>query len=129
VLDIVVHQNIRLSGVTASDILDSDNLPTVFYILDHVGVRNLSEPVKQFTNWDIFQSLSSDLISPRIEINSGVKADKAASDFTASIASAYRLSTNKITLSDINNDLPGLSHLLKHRNMLRNLRHETRDPA
>jgi endonuclease/exonuclease/phosphatase family metal-dependent hydrolase len=48
-LDIVVHQNIRLSGVTASDILDSDHLPIVFYILDHVKTRNLSEPVKQFT--------------------------------------------------------------------------------
>jgi hypothetical protein len=47
-------------------------------------------------------------------VQSGVEADKAARDFTASIASAYRLSTYKVTLSDINNDLTGLDHLLKH---------------
>jgi hypothetical protein len=93
VLDIVVHQNIRLSDVTVSDILDSDHLPIVFHVLDHVIIRNPSEPVEKFTDWERFQSLASDLISPRIEINSGEAADKAASDFTASIASAYRPST------------------------------------
>jgi hypothetical protein len=28
-------------------------------------------------------------------------------DYTVSIVSAYRLSTNKITLSDLNKDIPG----------------------
>jgi hypothetical protein len=106
VLDIAVHQNIRLSDVIASDILDSDHLPVVFYILDHVKTRNLSEPVEKFTDWEWFQSLASDLVSPRIEINSKVKADKSARDFTASIASAYKLSASMVTLSDLNNDLP-----------------------
>jgi hypothetical protein len=35
-LDIVVHKNVRLSGVIVSDILDSDHLPIVFHLLDHV---------------------------------------------------------------------------------------------
>jgi hypothetical protein len=98
VLDIVVHQNIRVSDAIVSDILDSDHLPIVLHILDHVKIRNLSEPIEKFADWDRFQSLVSELISPRIEINSEVEADKAARDFTASIASAYRLSTSKVTL-------------------------------
>jgi hypothetical protein len=92
-------------------------------------IRNLSEPVEKFTDWDRFQSLVSELISSRMEINSEVEADKAAYDFTASIASPYRLSTSKITLSDKNNDLPGLDRLLKHKQRLRKLWQETRDPA
>jgi hypothetical protein len=55
--DNVVHQNIRLPGVTASDILDSDHLPIIFYILNHGKVRNLSEPIEKFTDWERFQSL------------------------------------------------------------------------
>jgi hypothetical protein len=39
VLDIVVHLNIRLSVVIVSDILDSDNLPKLFHILDHFKIR------------------------------------------------------------------------------------------
>jgi hypothetical protein len=71
VLDIVAHQNIRVSDVIVSDILDSDHLPIISQILDHVNIRNLSEPTEKFTDWDRFQSLDSELISPRIEINSG----------------------------------------------------------
>jgi hypothetical protein len=95
-LDIVIHQNIRVSDVIVSDILDSDHLPIVFHILDHVKIRNFSEPIEKFTDLDRFQSLASDLISPRIEINSEVEADKVARDFTASVASAYRLATSKL---------------------------------
>jgi hypothetical protein len=79
VLDIVVHKNIRVSDVIVSDILDSDHLPIV---------KNLSEPIEKFTDWDRFQRLASELISPQVKINSGVEADKAAPDFTASLASA-----------------------------------------
>jgi hypothetical protein len=46
VLDIVVHQNIRVSDVIASDILDSEQLLVIFHILDHVKIRNLSDPIK-----------------------------------------------------------------------------------
>jgi hypothetical protein len=129
VLDIVVHQNIRLSDVSVSDILDSDHLPIIFHILELVKSRKLSEPVEKFTDWERFQSVASELISPKLEINSGVEADKAARDFTASIASAYRLSTSKITLSDMNNDIPGLDCLLKEKQRLRKLWQETRDPV
>jgi hypothetical protein len=43
ILDIVVHQNIGLSNVTVSNILDSDHLPIIFHILDHVKIRNISQ--------------------------------------------------------------------------------------
>jgi hypothetical protein len=59
----------------------------------------------------------------------GVEADKAARDFTASITSAYRLATSKVTLSDKNNEIPGPDLLLKHNRRLRKLWQETRDPA
>jgi hypothetical protein len=83
-LDIVVNMNVPLPKVTVSDILDSDHLPIVFYLLDHIRTRNLLER---------FQTLASELISSRIQINSEEAADKVACDFAASIASAYRLST------------------------------------
>jgi hypothetical protein len=98
----------------------SDYLPIIFHILDHVKIRNLSEPVEKFTDWDWFQSLASELMSPTIEINSVVEANKAACDFTACIATAYRLATSKVTLLDINNNIPGLDQLLKHKRRLKN---------
>jgi hypothetical protein len=100
VLDIAVHQNVRLSKVTVLDILDSDHLPIMFSILDHVKASEVSDPVENFTDWERFQSLASDLVSPKIQINSSTDADKAARDFAASIASGYRLSTRNITISD-----------------------------
>jgi hypothetical protein len=54
VLDIVVHQNIRVADVTVSDIFFSDHLHIIFHILDHVKIRNLSEPIEKFTDWDRF---------------------------------------------------------------------------
>jgi hypothetical protein len=108
VLDIVVHKNIRLSNGIVSDILDSYHLPIIIHILDHVRTKNVLAPLEKITDWERFQSLASNLILPRIEINSGVEADKMARAFTASIASVYRLLTSKITLSELNNDLPGL---------------------
>jgi hypothetical protein len=129
VLDIVVHKNIRLSNVIVSDILDSDHLPITFHIPDHVRTLNFSAPTEKFTDWERFQNLTSLLISPRIEINSGVEADKAACAFTASIASAYRLSTSKITLADLNSGLPGLDRLLKCKKRMRKLWQETKDPG
>jgi hypothetical protein len=101
VLDTVVHQNIRLLHVIVSDILDSDHLSIVFYVLDHVTTKKLLNPLEKFTDWERFQNLVSNLISPKIEINSGVEANKAAVELTASIASAYRLSTSKVKLSDL----------------------------
>jgi hypothetical protein len=78
VLDIVLHKNIRLSNVIVSDILDSDHLLIIFHILDHVRTKNVLTPFEKFTDLERFQSLASNLISPRIEIHSGAEADKAA---------------------------------------------------
>jgi hypothetical protein len=94
VLDIAVHKNIRLSDVIVSDILDSDHLPILFYILDHVRTKQISEPFEIFTDWERFQSLASNLISPRIEINSGVEAHRAARAFTASTSKKITGSVN-----------------------------------
>jgi hypothetical protein len=118
-----------VSDVTVCDILDSDHLPILFHIVDHVKIRNLSEHIEKFTDWEWFQSLASELISPRIKIQSRVEAYKVAYYFTASIASAYRLSTSEVTLLEINNDIPGLDCLLKCKQRLRKLWQETRDPA
>jgi hypothetical protein len=127
VLDIVVRKNVQLSEVIFFDILDSDRLPIVFHLLDHVRTGNISDLVDKFADWEQFQSLASQLISPRIQINLGEEADKVVCDFTPSIALAYRLSTSKITLLDLNNDLPGLESLLKHKWRLRKLWQVTQD--
>jgi hypothetical protein len=50
VLDIVVHQNIRVSDVTVSDILDCNHFPIVFHVLDHIKIKNISEPIEKFTD-------------------------------------------------------------------------------
>jgi hypothetical protein len=59
VLDMVVHQNMRVSGIIVSDILDWDHLPIIFHILDRVKFRILSELIEKFTDWNGFQSLAS----------------------------------------------------------------------
>jgi hypothetical protein len=128
VLDSVVHKNIRLSNVNVSDNLNSHHLPTLYQILDHVKTKNVSAPLEKITDCERFQTIASNLISPRLEINSGLEADKATRDFTASITSAYRLATSKITLTDLNSDIPGLDRLLKYRKRMRKLWQETRDP-
>jgi hypothetical protein len=74
------------------------------------------------SDWEQFQSLSSDIILPRIEINTEKESDKRARDFTTPIASAYRLWTGKGTLSGANNiELPELDRLLKHKQRIRKL--------
>jgi hypothetical protein len=113
VLDIVVHKSIKSVTRHFYDILDSDHLPVLFHIPGHVKINNFSEPTEKFTDWDRFISFASELISHKVEINSGIEVDKAERDFTAAIVSAYRLSTSKITLLFINNDLPDLDLLLK----------------
>jgi hypothetical protein len=91
VLDIVVHKDVWLSEVRVLDIMDSDPLPIMFCILDHITARKILDPVEKFTDWEKFQRLTSALVSPRVEINSCIEADRAGRDFAALIASAYRL--------------------------------------
>jgi hypothetical protein len=114
-LNIVAPKNVQLSEVIVSDILDSDHLPVISHLLDHVKTMDLQDSVDKFTDWEQFQRLTSEFITARIQINSGKEADKVACDFTASIVLAYRLSTRRITLSDLNKDLPGLECVLKHK--------------
>jgi hypothetical protein len=129
VLEIVAHKDVRLSDVSVLDIMDSGHLPIRFCILDHVKAREILDPVEKFTDWERFQSLASALVSPRIGINSCTEVDKAARDFSASIASAYRLSTKTTTISDRNRCPSCLDRLLKHKQRLRKLWQETRNPA
>jgi hypothetical protein len=124
-MDIVVHKNVQLPEVIVSNILDSDHLPAVFHLLDHTRTRNLLEPVEKFTDWEQFLSVAPELISPRIQVNLGEEADKVAHNFTASIASAYRLSTSRITLPDLNKGLHSLESLLNCKWRLRKLWHVT----
>jgi hypothetical protein len=77
--------------------MDSDHLPIMFCILDHIKVRGILNPVEKFTDWDRFQSFASALVSPGVEINSCIEADKTARNFATSIASSYRLSTKTTT--------------------------------
>jgi hypothetical protein len=129
VLDIMVHRNVRLSEVNALEILDSDHLSTLFHMLDHVSSRDIKNPIETHTDWERFRSLASELISPSTQIHTFEDAEQTALIFAASIASAYRLSTHKITLSELNEELPELDRLLQLKNKLRKLWHESRDPA
>jgi hypothetical protein len=90
--------------------------------LDHVKASKILDPVGKFTDWERFQSLTSALVSPRVEINSCIEVDKAARDFAVSIASAFKLS-NKTTGPS------GLERLLEHKKRLRKLWQETRNPV
>jgi hypothetical protein len=55
-----------MSDVIISENLGSDHIPIIFHILDQVKIRNLPEPVEKFTDWEWFQSLTSELMSPKI---------------------------------------------------------------
>jgi hypothetical protein len=51
------------------------------------------DPVEKLRDWELFQSIASELMSPNFQIRSSCKTDGAARGFAASIASTYRLST------------------------------------
>jgi hypothetical protein len=52
--------------------------------------------VEKMTDWELFQSIASELISPNIQFHFSNEADKSARDSAASIASAYRLPIKKL---------------------------------
>jgi hypothetical protein len=60
-------------------------------------------------------------------MNSVVEVDKAVLNFTAPIASKYRLYVNKGILSSLNNNIPGSDLLLKHKQRIRELWQGTKD--
>jgi hypothetical protein len=124
----MLHRNVRISDVNVLEILDSDHLPILFHMLDHVSTRDISAPIEIHTDWEQFQSLASVLIAPRTQIHTSDDAEDAARTFSASITSAYRLSTHKIALLKLNEVLPELDHLLQLKRRLGKLWRETRDP-
>jgi hypothetical protein len=72
----------------------------MFSILDPVRMKVALDPVEKRMDWELFQSLASELISPNIQIHSSIEPDNAARDLVASIASAYRISTRKTAILD-----------------------------
>jgi hypothetical protein len=66
VVDIVIHQNVRLSVVIVNDILDSDHLPIMFNTVDPVRTKEALDPVEKLTDWELCQSLASELIYSNI---------------------------------------------------------------
>jgi hypothetical protein len=79
------------------------------------------EPFEEFADWERFQSLDSNFMSPRIGINSVTEADKVAREFTASIASSCKLSTSKNIVPEFSKNLPGLDGSAKHTKRRRQL--------
>jgi hypothetical protein len=96
-------------------------------ILD-LNHRDILAPIEILTAWERFQSLASDLISPRTQTHTFEDAEKSARNFAASIALAYNLSTHKITIPDVTEKLPELDRPLQLKYRLRKLWQETKDP-
>jgi hypothetical protein len=99
----------------------------MFHLLDHVSTGDTSALVEIHTDWERFQSLASEFISPRTQIHTFQDAEEAARNFAASITST--LSMHEITLSELNEELSELYRLLQLIYKLRKLWRETRDPA
>jgi hypothetical protein len=93
----------------------------MFSILGPVRTREALAPVEKLTEWELFKSLASEVTSPNIHIHSYNKAYKAAHDFAAAVALAYRLSTKKVTNLDWKYEIHGLDLTLKHKGKLKNL--------
>jgi hypothetical protein len=49
--------------------------------------RELLDPVEKLTDWQLFQSLASEFVSPNIKVHPYNEADVEARDFSASIVS------------------------------------------
>jgi hypothetical protein len=109
--------------------LDSDHLQILFRILYHVSTRDLYAPIEIHTDREQFRSPATDLISHIFQIDNIDEDERGTCNFAAFIASAYRLSTIKIILSELHSELPEIDGLLQLKQRLRKLWHETRDPA
>jgi hypothetical protein len=101
----------------------------MFSILDPVRMRKAVDPVEKLTDWKLFQSLASELISSNKQIYSSNDTDKAACDFTASLALVYKLSTRRTAILDQKYEIVYLDLFLKHKRKLRTLWQETTEPA
>jgi endonuclease/exonuclease/phosphatase (EEP) superfamily protein YafD len=119
VLDVVLHRNVRISDINKLEILESDHLPILYHMLDHVSTRDKSAPIEIHTDWEQFQSLALILIAPTTQIHTSEDAEDAARKFAASIASPYRLPTHKIANLKLNEELTELDKLLQLKRRLR----------
>jgi hypothetical protein len=119
VFDIVLHRNVVLSNIIFSDIQDSRHPPIIFHILDRVTFSYIQNRVEKFSDWEWFQGLVSDLLLRRIQINSREE------DKVAPISSSYRPVTSRVTLPELNKNLPGLDYLVKHKERVRKLCHKS----
>jgi hypothetical protein len=60
-LDILVRQNVRLTEIFVTDVLNSDHLPVMFNILDPLRTRESLDPVEKLRDCELFQSLASEV--------------------------------------------------------------------
>jgi hypothetical protein len=81
----------------------------MFSIMGPVSTREALDPLEKVSG----SSFKSSPLNSYIEIYSSNEADKAARDFAASIASAYRPSTRKIIILDRKYEISLLDRLLK----------------
>jgi hypothetical protein len=65
----------------------------MFSILNPAKRKKALDPVEKLTDWEQFQSRASELKFPNIQMYSPTEVDKAACDFAASVAAAYRILT------------------------------------
>jgi hypothetical protein len=98
----------------------------MFSILHPVTTREALDPVEILTDWKLFQSFASELISPNAKIHSSNEAATAASDFVSSIASTYTISARKTIILDWNSEISFIYLLLEHKIKLGKLWQETR---
>jgi hypothetical protein len=68
-LHIMIDKNVCPSDVNVADILDSYDLTILFTITEPVRTREASDPAGKLTDWELLQSLVSELISPNIQIH------------------------------------------------------------
>jgi hypothetical protein len=87
----------------------------MFTITKPVRTRETSNPVGKLGDWELLQSLASELTSPNILIHFSNEADRAVHDFAAYTASTYRLWTRKPIGLDWKYEISGLDLLLKHK--------------
>jgi hypothetical protein len=96
--------------------------------MDHFSARDISAPVEKHTDWERFRSLTSEIISPRIQIDTLEGAVKPACNSQSLLPLHIAIDKPDHT-SGTKNELPGLDPLLQHKQRQRKLQHETRDAA
>jgi hypothetical protein len=107
------------------------SLLVIISVLDPARRKESLDPVEKFTDWELFQSLASELASPniQIQIHFSNEADKEARDFAVTVVSAYRLSARKTTILDRKYEIHVLDALSNYIKKLRKLWQVTTGPA